>query len=287
MNDLVDPRDDFAGKAFDAFAAKAEPRFRAALAKHGVSDPLELPAEVAAEIFRKVLFETAALHMPEADLRGLDRLVRTHAHPLFVPAVQRARAQTQASRDAFAPAVGSDCAIVMAGYGLPVAPFDKREPRLLGELSNDIDVVAKQFTRFKTAFVGYSTCAAPFYVLLTDCIRTLRQRVSSDGRLQDVRRLIERSGMRWPPDDGVRFRHAGLVFLREAGDKIATVALLDHRPNQGSITLYAGWLEGDEPQGAPNGGYMPVPLRLVDDAIANPALASCLACPVRTRSATH
>ena len=287
MNDLTDLRDEFAGKAFDAFAAKAEHRFRAALAEREVSDPLELPEEVAAEIFRKVLLETAALHMPVADLNGLNRLVRSHAHPLFAPAVQRARAQTRVSRDAFAPAVGSDCAIVMAGYGLPVAPFDKREPRLLGELSDDIDMVAKQFERFKTAFVGYSTCAAPFYVLLTDCIRTLRQSVSWDGRLQDVRRLIERSGVSLPPDNGVRFRHAGLVFLREAGDKIATVARLDHGPNHGSIVLYAGWLEGDEPQGAPNRGYAPVPLRLVGDTIANPALASCLARPIGIRSAMH
>ena len=246
---------------------------------------MELPGEVAAEIFRKVLLETAALHMPAADLKGLDRLVRSHAHPLFAPAVQRARAQTQGSRDAFAPAVGSDCAIVMAGYGLPVAPFDKREPRLLGELSDDIDMVAKQFAKFKTAFVGYSTCAAPFYVLLTDCIRTLRQRVSSDGRFRDVRHLIERSGMRWPPDNSARFQHAGLLFVREVDDKIPSIGLLDPSPYQGSIVLYAGWLEGDEPHGAPNGGCAAVPVKLVGDTIANPALARCLARPIGTRSA--
>jgi hypothetical protein len=287
MNDLVDPSDAFAGNAFDALAAKAEPRFRAALAERGVSDPLELPGEVAAEIFRKVLLETAALHMPAADLKGLDRLVRTHAHPLFAPAVQRARAQTQGSRDAFAPAVGSDCAVVMAGYGLPVAPFDKREPRLLGELSDDIDMVAKQFAKFKTAFVGYSTCAAPFYVLLTDCIRTLRQRVSSDGRFRDVRYLIERSGMRWPPDNSARFQHAGLLFVREVDDKIPSIGVLDPSPYRGSIVLYAGWLEGNEPQGSPNGGYVPVPMQFVGDAIAKPALASCLARPVGSRPAMH
>src|SRR6202022_2178107 len=254
MNDLVDPRDDFAGKAFDALAAKAEPRLIAALAEHGVSDPWELPETVAAEVFRKATIETAALHVPMADLKGLDRLLRAFAHRLLLPAWRGVKVQARVQRDPFAPAVGSDCAIVMAGCGLPVAPFDKREPRLLGELSNDIDMVAQQFARFKTAYVGYSTSAAPFYILLTDCVSTLRQRVCSDDRFQEIRRLIERSGMRWPSNNGALFQHASMVFLREPEDRSPSIALLDPSPYQGSIVLYAGWLEGDEPQGAPSGG---------------------------------
>ena len=44
-------------------------------------------------------------------------------------------------RDAFDMTRGIYAAVVLAGFGLPVAPFDLARTRILGKLSNDIDTV--------------------------------------------------------------------------------------------------------------------------------------------------
>jgi hypothetical protein len=140
-------------------------------------------------------------------------------------------------------------------------------------VSNDIDVIARNFASFKTAYVGYSTCAAPFYILLTDCVRTLRQRMLSDDRLKDVRRLIEHSNQRWPTDEGDG-QQACVFFDRQSGDRFETIALTEGNPSQSGIVLYAGWLEEGKPIGAPCDGCVPVPLSLVRAVFANPVVVN-------------
>jgi hypothetical protein len=230
-------------------------RLAAALKELGVAHPSELPPAIANELFRKVLIETAALHNPDADLEAMDRLTRAASNPLFFPALKGARKQADLQKDYFTPATGSDCAIVMAGHGIAVAPFEmpttpKDAPRLLAPLSDDIDVVASSFAQRPEAAVGYSSCAAPFYILATNCVNTLRQLIVSDDRLRGARHLIERVGFKWPAEATSPFEQALFGLPRKAEDKIPTV-FLNGGADIGSIMLYAGWLEGDRPFGAP------------------------------------
>jgi hypothetical protein len=150
--------------------------------------------------------------------------------------------------DAFEMTRGTYAAVVLAGYGLPVAPFDLEASRILAKPSNDIDTVLALFCRDKGAFVGYSVCDAPFYLLLTDCVQTLRQRVPVRPELSEVRKL----------------------FARVASP---TVGLLDPDPMAGSIMLYAGWQIDGQPDGAPNDGYLPVPRQLLRAVVNDPTVA--------------
>jgi hypothetical protein len=72
-------------------------------------------------------------------------------------------------------ASGVDAAVLLAGFGLPVAPFVFRHG-MLEEPSNDIEAVLAMFSRRTEALVGYNSCDAPFYVLLTDCVRSFRSK---------------------------------------------------------------------------------------------------------------
>ena len=87
-------------------------------------------------------------------------------HPAFMPAWDRVRSLPAMGGDPFSMASGVDAAILLAGFGLPVAPFDFGYS-VLEKPSNEIDSVLNAFSRWRTAFVGYSVCDVPFYVLLT------------------------------------------------------------------------------------------------------------------------
>jgi hypothetical protein len=184
-------------------------------------------------------------------------------------------------------AKGVDGAVVLAAFGLPVAPFDRKMPRILGKPSNDIDTVLSLFSRWKTAFVGYNASAAPFYVLLTDCVRTLRQRVFSHPELTEIKKLFERPGTALPPEPGHSFTPGMALFAREPGDAISTVALLDPSPFAGSIMLYAGWETDGQTHGAPNSGYLPVPVQLLRAVVYEPAVAYSLCRPVAPPPRVH
>jgi hypothetical protein len=165
------------------------------------------------------------------------------------------------------------------GTGIPVAPFEKQTApvkalRLLAPLSDDIDVVAKNFAQHPAASIGYSSCAAPFYLLLTNCLLTLRKTIVSDDRLQEARQLVERTGHQWPTGTIAPFQHAMFVFPRKAGDRIP-MALVDGRPDGPSIMFSAGWLEGGRSSGAPN--VVPIPMPLVGAVINDPQLSANLA----------
>jgi hypothetical protein len=170
---------------------------------------------------------------------------------------------------------GIYAAVVLAGYGLPVAPFDLEASRILATPSNDIDTVQALFSADKGAYVGYSICDAPFYLLLTDCVRSLRQRVPVHPRLSEVKELFARISRPLPPDPGQSFMSGMAIIARQPGDTISTVGLFDPDPMAGSVMLYAGWQLGDEPYGAPNDGYLPVPGQLLRAVVNDPTVAYC------------
>ena len=276
-----------AAAAGAALFEKAELRLKALLAEHGVSDPTELTPSEAGELLMRALSETAATHFPSANLELLAHGARSFAHPAFPQAFERVSIAMTFPSDPLAPAAGVYAAIVLAGFGLPVAPFDLEKACVLEEPTNDIDTVVAQFARWKTAYVGYNVCAAPFYVLLTDCVHTLVKEVPVHPTLKQVKQLFERPGSALPPDPGQSFVPGMAIFARLPGETISMAGLLDWSPSVGSIVLHAGWQIDGKAYGAPNDGYMPVPVQLLRAVVSNPAVAYALACPVGAPATKH
>lgn len=215
--------------ALDKLRQKAEPRLEAALAQHGVSSPHELPREVAGKIFQDILIQTAAERFPEAQIEALKHGLASFQHARFGPAFSKLKDELNRPTDAFAFASGPEAAIVLTAFGLPVAPFDRKKPRILTAPSTDIDEVAANFSSFKTAFVGYSPCDIPFYMLLTDCVRTTRLMIATRPELQDVKRLLERSETELPQGPLPNFQHGIALIAREPGDVVRMVFLIRMR----------------------------------------------------------
>src|ERR1700730_4572406 len=182
---------------------------------------------------------------------------------------------------------GGYAAVVLAGFGLPVAPFDLVSRRILATPSNDIDTVRKLFSSDQGAIVGYNTCSAPFYLLVTDCVQSLRQLVSVHPQLSEVKFLFKRAGASLPADPGQSFVHGVGVIGRQPGDEISTIGLFDPGPNGGSLTLHAGWQVDGEPYGAPNDGYAPVPVQLLRKVVHDPRFACALSWSVRPPPTVH
>ena len=142
---------------------KAERRFEGLLAQHGVSNPSELPTALQEQILQRAIVETAAATFPTANIEMLSHGYRSHAHSAFLAGIERMKLSCRDEGDAFEMTRGIYAAVVLAGYGLPVAPFDLEAMRILAKPSNDIDTVLALFSRDKGVFVGYSVCDAPFY----------------------------------------------------------------------------------------------------------------------------
>ena len=216
----------------------------------------------------------AATTFPTGNLEMLQHGLRSASHPAFVSAMERMALSCRSAGDAFEMARGVHAAIVLAGWGLPVAPFDLEAMCIRAKPSRDIDTVQTLFSADKGAYVGYSSCDAPFYLLLTDCISTLRQLVAlapeAFGAEADG---CPAGGASLPPDPGHPFKHGIAVITRQAGDTISTVGLIDPNPQGGSITLYAGWQVDGEPYGAPHQGYFPVPGQLLRAVVNDPRAA--------------
>ena len=276
-----------ADKAGALLFEKADRRFDVLLAERGVSDPRKLPRHLQVDILRRAILEAAVENFPTANLEALDHGARSFSHPAFAPAWERMRLTTKGGGDAFGMSRGVYAAVVLAGFGLPVAPFDLVTTRILAKPSNDIETVLELFSSDKGALVGYNTCTAPFYVLLTDCVQTMRRLVPTHPLLSEINLLVERSGASMPPDPGHSFRHSMALALRQPGDAISTVVLLDPNPAGGSIMLYAGWQIDGAPYGAPNDGYMPVPTQLLRAVVYDPAFAYALCHPVSAPPTIH
>jgi hypothetical protein len=243
--------DTLADKAGAILFAKATERFEVLLAEHGASEPDEMPLALQGQLFQRAIIETAEANFPTANLEMLKHGFRSFTHSAFLDAMDRMRVSCRYPSDAFEMARGIYAAVVLAGYGLPVAPFDLEAMRILAKPSNNIDTVLELFSRDKGAYVGYSACEAPFYLLLTDCVRTLRRLVPVHPKLSEVRELFVRIGRPLPPDPGKPFVHGMAVNARLPGDAISTVALLDPDPSGGLIMLHAGWQVNGDPCGAP------------------------------------
>jgi hypothetical protein len=263
---------DTADMAAAFFFEKAAQRFNALLAEHDAMHPQQLSDSESADMLERAIVETAA-DFPGADLDMLRHGVKFLTSPAFSAAFERMKL-VERGNDVFEPAKGVDCAVVLAGLGLPVAPYNLDAARIMGEPTNDIDAVFALFMNDPTAAVGYDACAAPFYLFVTDCVRTLRQRVANDPKFFELELLFERGdGASLPPDPGRRFKHAIGLFPRRPGDTISAVGLIDPDPAAGSIVLQAGWKVGGDPYGAPSDGYFPIPLWLVHAAIDEPEIA--------------
>lgn len=284
LNEDLDP---IVTSALDRLGCKAEPKLEAALAQHGVRSPHELSPEVAGKIFQDILIQTAAESFPDTQIDALKHGMASFQHPRFGPAFNKLKAGLDGPTDAFAFASGPESAIVLAAFGLPVAPFDRKQPRILAVPSADIDQVAANFSRIKTAFVGYSPCDIPFYMLLTDCVRSMRLMIESRPELQDVKRLLERCGTKLPQGSMPGFQHGIVLIAREPGDSVRTVFLNNPNPTEGSVALYAGWTIDGVREGAPNDGFIPVPLQFLEAALEAPQIAMWLWRPVGIRVALN
>jgi len=262
-----------ADKANTILFAKVERRLEALLAEHGAFDPNELPHALQFQLLQHAIIEAAATDFPAANLEMLQHGLHSFTHPAFKTAMERMRVSCKTAGDAFEMSTGIYAAIVLAGYGLPVAPFDLQAMRILAEPSKDIDAVRDLFSRDKDAYVGYSTCNAPFYVLLTDCVQSLRRLVPTHPWLSEVKELLTRTGQSLPPDPGQSFIHGSAVIARQPGDAISTVMLFDPRPTGGSVVLYAGGQVDGKPRGAPCEGYVPVPGQLLRAVVNEPSVA--------------
>ncbi len=283
---MLDPHG-FARQTGVLFLQRADRRLDALLREQGISDPLDLPPHVAAEMLRRALIETAALHAPTDNLKDMVHGFRSFTHPAFARALNPVRSSIDSDQDAFAMAAGIDAAVTLAAFGLPVAPFDLEQKRIVAKPSNEIDTVLRLFTGWETALVGYAVCSAPFYLLLTDCARTLHERVSVHPALAQIKWLYGREGMPVPGENASPFTSVIGLFPRRQGDKIHTTALLDEAPDAGSIILYAGWLAGENPRGAPNRGYAPVPLQLLRAVVNDPLVAAAYFFPGGARPMMH
>ena len=244
-----------ADKAGAILFEKIEQRLESLLAEHGVSDPGELSPTQMNEVFQRAIVEAAGC-FPTANIEQLAHGFRSFVHPAFMPAWDRVKSATAVGRDPFAFSSGVDAAVLLAGFGLAVAPFGFQHGSL-EEPTNDVDTVLAMFSRRPEALVGYDTCGAPFYVLLTDCVRTLRKQLGTHPSLVDVRRLFARNGGSLPPDPGKGFVPGMALFAREPSDMISTTLLHDRKPDVGSLMLCAGWRVADQAYGAPYDGYFP------------------------------
>jgi hypothetical protein len=274
-----------AGPAGFLLLRGVERRLEALLAGHGAADPSELPRALQGDLLRRAIVGTAAANFPTANLEALDHGTRSLVHPAFIPAWDRVRS-SKVGGDAFAMASGVDSAVLLAGFGLPVAPFDFNLG-ILEKPSNDIDTVLAMFSRWTDAFVGYNSCDAPFYVLLTDCIRSLRKQVSSHPGLCDVRRLIARTEGSLPADPQRDFAPGMALFARQPGDAVSTVLLLDPSRGAGSLMLHAGWRVADLAYGAPFDGHLAFPVPLLSTVAYDPTIVSWLCSPVSAAPSIH
>lgn len=280
---IVTKIDDMGIAAFSAALKKAEPKLSAALARHGVTSPEELPPEVAQKIFQDALLQTAVENFPDAQIDALKHGFATFQHPRFAAAFSKAKERSETRQDAFEMASGADAAIVLAGFGLPIAPFDRKMPRILSEPSNKIDLAVESFSRWKTAYVGYSPCDIPFYMIVTDCIKTMQEQLMVRPELAEAKRLFLQAGGTSQTRPVRDFQHGIVLVPREPMDTASTVFLNNPNPRQGSVGFYAGWAVAGVRHGAPNDGFLPVPAQFLSIALRDPQIATWIWKPVGTK----
>jgi hypothetical protein len=267
-------RNAFADSARAPLFERAEARFNSLLAEKGASHPTDVSVAVGRRLFSRAVVETAAANFQGTDAECLARGSQSFTHPAFYPALERVRCEVAIApvlgnrNSIFQSATGVDAAVVLAGFGLPVAPFDRKVSRILEQPSNDIDTILSLFAHSsKNAVIGYSLCDAPFYVVLTNCIQALRQQLPISPELSGILQLFENSGTPLPLDPGGRFISDMMLFAREPGDTISSVGRMDPNVATPNIVLLAGWKAEGVPHGGLHDGYHPFPWRLLDAVV--------------------
>jgi hypothetical protein len=102
---------------------RIDQRLESLLAEHGASDPGELSPAQMNEVFQRAIGEAAGC-FPTANLEQLAHGFRSFVHPAFMPAWDRVKSAAAIGGDSFAFSSGADAAVLLAGFGLAVAPFD-------------------------------------------------------------------------------------------------------------------------------------------------------------------
>ena len=97
------------------------------------------------EVFQRAIVEAAGC-FPTANIEQLAHGFRSFVHPAFMPAWDRVKSATAVGRDPFAFSSGVDAAVLLAGFGLAVAPFDFQHG-IHEKPTNDIDAVLAMFSR--------------------------------------------------------------------------------------------------------------------------------------------
>lgn len=239
------------------------------LAERGVSDLGQLRRTEAEQLYRSALFEVAAKN-PTADLALLDRLVTALFRDDVMEALQRVRAEIANGYPPIRAAMGKDAALVLAFFGLPVAPLDLDTGDFLAPPSADFDQVAATFDAFPGATVAYSTCNAQFYVLFTECMNSLARMISEVSLGERVRALFERDNQPLPQANHQPLTRGCGIFRRYPGETVGSFIYGAERDDAGLVVLYAGWTENGQPKGAVPGGRKYVPLQLVELLLGSP-----------------
>jgi hypothetical protein len=98
-----------------------------------------------------------------------------------------------------------------------------------------------------------------------------------------VKKVLERAGIELPPGPLRAFQHGIALIPREPGDTLPTSFFWNDNPHEGSVAFYAGWITNGVRDGAPNGGFMPVPMQFLEATLQDPQIALWIWRPVGFR----
>jgi len=249
---------------------RAEARLNEKLAARGLTALNETSLDVQEQLVREAIIETA-FQVPGADLALLNSILDGVFRAELLDALRTILPGLSSPFEALDFASGADAALIMAFFGLPVAPMERGSGQITAPLSANLDQVAANFEATDADLVGYSTCEAPFYVLFTDCHDTVARMLRSEAKLDRIRTLFERDYLPLPEDRGTPFAHACWIFRRQTGDRVGGFMYMDPRDDWGSFFLFAGFMEGGQPKGGgDHGGLKPVPRQLLKALLQAP-----------------
>lgn len=276
--ELPEGLDELGMEVLETIAQQAEPILKRKLEGFGVTSPQELPSALSKEIFISAFREGAKIAFPDINPDKLTSALKAFSDDNFRQS-HKLMSSIEEPKDAFEPARGRSAAIVMAGFGLPVAPFDVSTGELLAPYSTDLETIRTAFGETDEYIVCYNSAEAEFYSLQTDCTKTLASKIKYNKAARPIRALFKRAHLEIPKADD-KFVHYSLLFARKNGDQIPTLGLIEDAPDKGSIMLCAGWLnESGEIEGAPPKGRAAVPAGLVHKAARDPQFAYWLTEP--------
>jgi hypothetical protein len=262
---------------FDAFAVmggeemlkRAGEALGRRLSARGLTDLAAVSPDIQEQLYREAVMETA-VHVPGVDLAMLSRVLDGIFRSDLSDAVQRLVGESGEVYDAFDFASGVDAAVLMAFFGLPVAPMERVSGAITSPLTNEIDAVVEAFATSKADLVGYSSALAPFYVLITDCQDTIAQVLKSEPKAARIADLFARDGLPLPEPLGVPFVKACWIFRRRPNDRVGGLMYLDPRDDWGSYFFFAGFVEDGEPKGAGPDGLKPISRQLLYALLRSP-----------------